>query len=343
MPMQRRCPKRGFKNPQRVEYQVVNVGRLAGLGGRHRGPRRGWSRQRIVRRPAGRSSCWPAATLKVAPHGAGGRGERGRACKVEAAGGTVGAEAEAPEVEAKPEGPCSRSSSNIFQVPELKRRILFTLGLFVVYRLGEHVPDAGRERGGAAGASTQPGAGRCSASTTCSSAGRSRAPRSSRSASCRTSPPRSSCSCSARWCRTSRSCARRAKKARRRSPSTRATARCSSRSIQSFAYGVFLQSMSAVAGPGGRAGPGLRVPADRPMITQTTGTIFVMWLGEQITERGIGNGISLIIFISIVGRAAERDHGTTVAVAPGRHAEPVRVLAVIAWRSWWSSSRRWSS
>jgi preprotein translocase subunit SecY len=36
------------------------------------------------------------------------------------------------------------------------------------------------------------------------------------------------------------------------------------------------------------------------MITLTTGTVFVMWLGEQITERGIGNGISLIIFAGIV-------------------------------------------
>jgi preprotein translocase subunit SecY len=34
----------------------------------------------------------------------------------------------------------------------------------------------------------------------------------------------------------------------------------------------------------------------------TTGTMFMMWLGEQITERGIGNGISLIIFIGIVAR-----------------------------------------
>ncbi|MFC1553203.1 preprotein translocase subunit SecY [candidate division KSB1 bacterium] len=38
------------------------------------------------------------------------------------------------------------------------------------------------------------------------------------------------------------------------------------------------------------------------MITLTTGTIFIMWLGEQITERGIGNGISLIIMIGIVAR-----------------------------------------
>src|SRR5512136_2419799 len=36
------------------------------------------------------------------------------------------------------------------------------------------------------------------------------------------------------------------------------------------------------------------------MITLTTGTAFIMWVGEQITERGIGNGISLIIFAGIV-------------------------------------------
>jgi preprotein translocase subunit SecY len=37
-------------------------------------------------------------------------------------------------------------------------------------------------------------------------------------------------------------------------------------------------------------------------VTLVTGTMFLMWLGEQITERGIGNGISLIIFINIIGR-----------------------------------------
>src|SRR2546429_1128771 len=38
------------------------------------------------------------------------------------------------------------------------------------------------------------------------------------------------------------------------------------------------------------------------MLTLTAGTILIMWLGEQITERGIGNGISLIIFTGIVAR-----------------------------------------
>src|SRR5260370_10896955 len=38
------------------------------------------------------------------------------------------------------------------------------------------------------------------------------------------------------------------------------------------------------------------------VISLTTGTLLLMWLGDQITERGIGNGISLIITIGIVAR-----------------------------------------
>ncbi len=36
------------------------------------------------------------------------------------------------------------------------------------------------------------------------------------------------------------------------------------------------------------------------MLTLTTGSAFIMWLGEQITERGMGNGMSLLIFAGIV-------------------------------------------
>ncbi|EKE19099.1 MAG: preprotein translocase subunit SecY, partial [uncultured bacterium] len=38
------------------------------------------------------------------------------------------------------------------------------------------------------------------------------------------------------------------------------------------------------------------------IVTLVTGTMFIMWLGEQMTERGVGNGISLIIFSGIVAR-----------------------------------------
>jgi preprotein translocase subunit SecY len=71
--------------------------------------------------------------------------------------------------------------------------------------------------------------------------------------------------------------------------------------IQGFGISVGLESMSS---PGGA--PVVLMPgwAFRLMtvITLTAGTAFIMWLGEQITERGIGNGISLIIFAGIVCR-----------------------------------------
>ncbi len=71
--------------------------------------------------------------------------------------------------------------------------------------------------------------------------------------------------------------------------------------IQGFGISVGLESMSA---PGGA--PVVLLPgwAFRLMtvITLTAGTAFIMWLGEQITEKGIGNGISLIIFAGIVCR-----------------------------------------
>jgi preprotein translocase subunit SecY len=70
--------------------------------------------------------------------------------------------------------------------------------------------------------------------------------------------------------------------------------------IQSYGIGIFLLSMANQI-------PGL-ISMSRfsfqmlTMLTLTAGTVFVMWLGEQITERGIGNGISLVIFIGIVAR-----------------------------------------
>jgi preprotein translocase subunit SecY len=53
------------------------------------------------------------------------------------------------------------------------------------------------------------------------------------------------------------------------------------------------------------------------MITLTAGTAFIMWLGEQITERGIGNGISLIIFAGIVARMPSALGNTVQLVKTG--------------------------
>src|SRR3954471_18262700 len=70
--------------------------------------------------------------------------------------------------------------------------------------------------------------------------------------------------------------------------------------VQSIAFSKFLESLGAQGTPVvPHPGPAFELMT---MITQTAGTILIMWLGEQITERGIGNGISLIIFAGIVAR-----------------------------------------
>src|SRR5213078_1350236 len=53
------------------------------------------------------------------------------------------------------------------------------------------------------------------------------------------------------------------------------------------------------------------------VVTLTTGTMFLMWLGEQITERGIGNGISMIIFAGIVAGLPAAAGGTVELVRTG--------------------------
>jgi preprotein translocase subunit SecY len=66
--------------------------------------------------------------------------------------------------------------------------------------------------------------------------------------------------------------------------------------VQAYGFALFTTSVA-----GAVPNPGFGFIA-RMMLFLTTGAIFVMWLGEQITERGIGNGASLIIFFSIVER-----------------------------------------
>jgi preprotein translocase subunit SecY len=69
--------------------------------------------------------------------------------------------------------------------------------------------------------------------------------------------------------------------------------------IQSFVIAMYLQGTPTPAGAPLVPNPGIGFVL-MTMLSLTTGTAFVMWLGEQISERGIGNGISLIIFAGIV-------------------------------------------
>jgi preprotein translocase subunit SecY len=69
--------------------------------------------------------------------------------------------------------------------------------------------------------------------------------------------------------------------------------------IQAFGIAIFLEAIRTPAGAQIVVNPGWGFKL-LTVLTLTTGTVFVMWLGEQISERGIGNGISLIIFAGIV-------------------------------------------
>lgn len=72
-------------------------------------------------------------------------------------------------------------------------------------------------------------------------------------------------------------------------------------SMQAYGTAVFLLSITNDSGqPAVAMDSWLFVPLT--ILTFTCGTIFIMWLGEQITERGIGNGISMIIFVGIIAR-----------------------------------------
>jgi preprotein translocase subunit SecY len=78
--------------------------------------------------------------------------------------------------------------------------------------------------------------------------------------------------------------------------------------IQGYGISTWLETQSS----GGEAvvvhpGWGFRLMA---MISLAAGTAFIMWMGEQITERGVGNGISLVIFAGIVARLPASSIGT---------------------------------
>ena len=98
--------------------------------------------------------------------------------------------------------------------------------------------------------------------------------------------------------------------------------------FQSWGVAIALQSQSAGAGAGivMNPGPGFLFTA---VVSLTAGTMFVMWLGEQITERGVGNGISLIIFAGIVAGLPSAVVGT-LELARNGELSPISVIIVFA-------------
>ena len=98
--------------------------------------------------------------------------------------------------------------------------------------------------------------------------------------------------------------------------------------IQGYGIATYLETlrdnsgMSVVADPGW----GFRLMT---MISLAAGTAFIMWMGEQITERGIGNGISLVIFAGIVARVPQAAWTTFQAYrTPGSQMSEIGLLVL---------------
>jgi preprotein translocase subunit SecY len=96
--------------------------------------------------------------------------------------------------------------------------------------------------------------------------------------------------------------------------------------IQGYGISTYLETLrdstglSVVADPGW----GFRLMT---MVSLAAGTAFIMWMGEQITERGIGNGISLVIFAGIVARVPAAAYQTFMAYrAPGSQVTELGLL-----------------
>ncbi len=86
--------------------------------------------------------------------------------------------------------------------------------------------------------------------------------------------------------------------------------------VQGFMIAAGLESMKGQAGEPVVLNPGISFKL-LTVFTLTAGTIFLMWVGEQITERGIGNGISLIIYVGIIANMPTAVYNTIQLVRGG--------------------------
>lgn len=92
--------------------------------------------------------------------------------------------------------------------------------------------------------------------------------------------------------------------------------------FQSIGISIALESQGVVIDPG----MGFRIVA---VTTLTAGTMFLMWLGEQITERGLGNGISIIIFAGIAAGLPHAVSGTLELTRTGAFSIPLVLLLFV--------------
>ena len=186
---------------------------------------------------------------------------------------------------------------NVFNIPELRNRILFTLGMLAVYRIGAHIPTPGinsealseflQKQGGALLGFLDIFSGGALSRLTIFALG---------------IMPYISASIILQLLTVViphlTKLAKEGERGRKKIIQYTRFGTIGIGLIQAFGIAVGLEGMNRGAFVLEK-GWGFRIMT---MLTLTAGTAFLMWLGEQITERGIGNGISLIIFAGIVAR-----------------------------------------
>jgi preprotein translocase subunit SecY len=217
---------------------------------------------------------------------------------------------------------------NIFKIPELKKRILFTLALLVVYRIGVHVPTPGidslalasffaRAKGTLLGLFDMFSGG---ALERLSVFALGIMPYISASIILQlltvTIPHLERLS-------------KEGEQGRKKITQYTRYGTIFLSVIQGFGISVGLESMSSPGGAPVVIHPGWEFRI-MTVMTLTAGTAFIMWLGEQITERGIGNGISLIIFAGIIVRLPNAIGNTFRLLSTGEMGIfPVLILLVL--------------
>jgi preprotein translocase subunit SecY len=181
---------------------------------------------------------------------------------------------------------------NIFRIPDLRKRVLFTLGILAVYRLGAHIPTPGvnghlleqmfnSQSGSALGLMDLFGGGNLRRMTIFALG----------------IMPYITASIIFQLLTVVYEPLARIQKegelGRRKITQWTRYVTVALAAIQSVGIAVMLTRGGMVLNPG--------LPFDLlTVLTLTTGTAFIMWLGEQITDRGIGNGMSLLIFTGII-------------------------------------------
>lgn len=93
--------------------------------------------------------------------------------------------------------------------------------------------------------------------------------------------------------------------------------------IQAFGVCIWLQSVGLVTDPG-------TMFFLTTIVTLTAGTVFLMWIGEQISVKGIGNGVSLLIFLNVISGGPSNVVQTIQSMRGSRFLIPVLILIAVA-------------